>query len=331
MISTSSSNWLDRLRSSRGFPTGKEPDLDRFLSSSSSGSAPTADSATHSDSTHSHAPPIPARSRREKPPDSAGEFAGVLCGLFNMGGEASRTFSKKSSRKQANPRFCGASSESELPSGPSSSDDLRREKSDNGGFVSSGDNSLNDNGGNINVRVDEVKFDDDVVEEVIDLKSYSRSEVTIIDTSFDEWKSDKWVFRKNDEWKIKDKKCKFKSRVSGGKKRNLLVDNLGDDNKFDDDQLNKKNKVVMKEDDKLLQPNKGQHQNDKERRPTQERENFPSKVSQRRFPCPRPPKKTRKEDSPVILLKSIPSSNTNAAITAGKCFQKKRPKQMKIT
>uniref|UniRef100_A0A803MUV7 Uncharacterized protein n=1 Tax=Chenopodium quinoa TaxID=63459 RepID=A0A803MUV7_CHEQI len=289
MISASSSNWLDRLRSSRGFPTGEEPDLDRFLSSSSSGSAPTADSATHSDSNQSHAPPIPDRLRREKPPEcnpSAGEFAGVLCGLFNMGGESSRTFSKKSSRKQANPRFCGASSESELPSGPSSSDDLRREKSDNCGFVSSGDNSLNDNSGN--VRVDEVKFDDDVVEEVIDLKSYSRSEVTIIDTSFDEWKSDKWVFRKNDEWKIKDKKCKFKSRVSSGKKRNLLVDNLGDDKKFDDDQLNKKNKMMVKEDDKLLQLNKGQPQNDKERRPTEERENFPGKVSQRRRQVPLP-------------------------------------------
>lgn len=352
MSARSSSNWLDRLRSSRGFPTGDEPDLDRFLSSSSSASAPTNESATHSESTQSQAA-IPARSTsREKGAEcGASSFSGVLCDLFNMGGETSRTFPKKSSRKQANPRFCGASSEGELPS---SSDDLRREKSDNGGLVSSGDNSLNDrrennnnnnnNNNNTNttttnnnttadVRVDEVEEE----EEIVDLKAYSRSEVTVIDTSFEEWKSDKWVFRKNDEWKIKEKKSK--SRVSAGKKRKLLAHNLGDNNPKlavvddgdNDDNLMKKKKVMVKEDDdRLLRLNKEQPQNDKERGPVGERENFPSKVPKRRFPCPRPPEKVRSEGSPVILLKSIPLSNTDAAIKAGKNFHKKRPKQMKI-
>ncbi|KNA06794.1 hypothetical protein SOVF_177830 [Spinacia oleracea] len=334
MISASSSNWLDRLRSSRGFPTGEEPDLDRILSSSSSGSAPTADSVNNSVSTQSQAVAIPVRLRRDKPAEcgtSSGEFAGVLCDLFNMGGECSRSFSKKSSRKQANPRFCGASSESELPS---SSDDLRREKSDNGGFVSSGDTSLNERRDNTNTNNNtnnngKVRVDDfDEGEEDVDLKAYSRSEVTIIDTSFEEWKSDKWVFRKNDEWKIKEKKSKCKSRVSAGKKRKLLVTNLGDNSKLDDDQLKKKMK--MKEADNLLQPNKGQPQNNKERRPTQKRVDFPGKGPQRRFPCPRPPEKSRNESSPVILLKSISSSNINAAMKVGKSFQKKHPKQMKI-
>lgn len=261
MISASSSNWLDRLRSSRGFPTGSELDLDRFLSSSSSGSVPTTESATHSESTQS------TRLRREKiiisPPEWTPPVSGLLSDLFNMGvGETSRTFSKKSSRKQPNPRFfcSGPSSETELPS---SSDDLRREQNQNQN-QSSGDNSLNERLENNVIRVDELrKVDDDnnngggEEEEDVDLKTYSRNEVTVIDTSCEEWKSDKWVFRKNDDWKIREKKSKSKSRVFGGKKRKLLVSNLGDNKLHEnDDDDDDKLKMKKKEDEILLQLNK---------------------------------------------------------------------------
>lgn len=350
MISTSNSNWLDRLRSSRGFPTGDEPDLDHFLSSSSSGSAPTPnDSTTHSESTQS-LPPIPTQ--RAPPPPR--EFSGVLCDLFNMGGgeegESSRTFSFKSSRKQPNPRFFRVSLlDTELPS---SSNELRRENIHN-------NNNHTNNGCGIRnttttttttIQYDPTKvgFGDD--DENVDLKAYTRSEVTIIDTSFDDWKCDKWVFRKNNDWKIKDKKgCKSKS--NGAKKKKVLVDKLRDDNNNnpvwshrvgnknnelddgDDNKVKKKKKKRKREVDNLLmnQQNKEPSQNDKAKEPFKEREDFLSKVPRKRFPCPRPPEKVGKERSPVVIFKCIPPGNVNTALKPGKTFHKKRPKQMKIS
>lgn len=50
-----------------------------------------------------------------------------------------------------------------------------------------------------------------------DLKGFSKSEVTLIDTSCPEWKVDKLVFRKNNVWKVRERKGK--SKVFGKKKR----------------------------------------------------------------------------------------------------------------
>ncbi|CAO2838508.1 unnamed protein product [Amaranthus hypochondriacus] len=325
MISTSSSNWLDRLRSSRGFPTGEEPDLDRFLSSSSSGSNPITESTTHSDSTHSQ----PTIRRKDKYTQERDPFGGLLIDLFNMGGESSRTFSIKASRKQSNPRFCRVSSDADFPS---SSDDLKREKSENGGFVSSGDTSLNKKRENENNKIGEFRVSDDFEElENVDLKSYTRNEVTIIDTSFKEWKSDKWVFRKNDEWKIKEKRSKCKS---GKKKKLLAVNNLGDNHiqKLDvEDDNQMRIKMKKKEDEILLQqPSKEQIQNDKEKETFKEREGVLGRVRKKRYPCPRPPQKNRNDGSEVILIKSIPPSDGHTPIKLTKTFHKKRPKLMKI-
>uniref|UniRef100_A0A7C8YKP9 Uncharacterized protein n=1 Tax=Opuntia streptacantha TaxID=393608 RepID=A0A7C8YKP9_OPUST len=243
------SNWLDRLRSSRGFPTGDDPDLDRFLSTSSSGSVPTtASGSTHSESTQSL--PEIRELRNSGGRNDVGEVSNVLCDLFNMGEGSPRSFSKKKgSRKQANPRFCGPNeNNNEL----CSSDDLRRDKSENG-LASSGDNSLNETREKNAAKFDVEGEEREDVDVDVDLKAYSRSEVYVIDTSLPDWKFDGWVFRKNDEWKIKEKKGK--SRVFGGKKRKLLMSTLNNDKSDKDDQKKKMMRVNSNEEG-FLPPSK---------------------------------------------------------------------------
>ncbi|KHN19561.1 hypothetical protein glysoja_027818 [Glycine soja] len=43
-----------------------------------------------------------------------------------------------------------------------------------------------------------------------ELKGFTKSEVTVIDTSSPGWKVDKFVFRKNNVWKVREKKTKNK-------------------------------------------------------------------------------------------------------------------------
>lgn len=43
-----------------------------------------------------------------------------------------------------------------------------------------------------------------------DLEGFTKSEVTVIDTSCPVWKVDKFVFRKNSVWKIRERKQKNK-------------------------------------------------------------------------------------------------------------------------
>ncbi|XP_074291801.1 uncharacterized protein LOC141618601 [Silene latifolia] len=326
--SKSGSNWLDRLRSSRGFPTGEDPDLDRFLASSSSCSS---GSITRSNSTH-----FPRRVNSLKNKDVAvsvvvENVSDVLCDLFNMG-ECSRNVSKKNGRKQANPRFFNSSNLEVKNNDLCSSDDLRRDKSDNA-LASSGDHSLNrgncdvNNGNdndNDNAKVRDGEAEEEE-EEMIDMKEYTRSEVTVIDTSFEEWKSDKWVFRKKDVWKVRDKK-----RGKGsGKKRKVLVDENVELKKKDEEGC--RIDVEMKKKEKVLHLNERQPQNDKARELLKEAAKFVGKVPQSRFPCPRPPEKLRIESTPVILFKSTPSSgNANGITRLGKSAKKGCPKKFKI-
>lgn len=50
-----------------------------------------------------------------------------------------------------------------------------------------------------------------------ELVGYSTSEVTVIDTSFGVWKSEKVVFRRRNVWKVREKRRKVRS--FGRKKR----------------------------------------------------------------------------------------------------------------
>lgn len=128
-----------------------------------------------------------------------------------MGGsnQIPRLSGKKSSRKQTNPKICLVSS-------------VRREDDVPATAPSSGDNSLTemkDSNGEVKT-INQGKADClDAEEEKCnqDLSAYSRSEVTVIDTSCPVWKFEKLLFRKMNVWKVRDKKGK--PRNVGRKKR----------------------------------------------------------------------------------------------------------------
>ncbi|PON83665.1 fantom protein [Trema orientale] len=227
----SGSNWLNRLRSNKGFPTGDDDlDLDHFLSQNPNSSA--------SDSPHLNSEAtrtIPTRPEPQRVSNRSGgqerEWVGVmnnvLSELFFMGGsgESSRLSGKKFPRKQTNPRICVVSSDNS-----NSSVVGERKKSSDGpvtaSFNSDGNSPVmrtkegNVGFGGFEVEEDEEDDDDGEEEEEKgekELKGYSRSEVTVIDTSFGCWKSEKLVFRRKNVWKVREKKGKLRS--FGRKKR----------------------------------------------------------------------------------------------------------------
>ncbi|XP_048426983.1 uncharacterized protein LOC103943361 [Pyrus x bretschneideri] len=117
----SGSNWLNRLRSNKGFPTCESSDLDNFLTRnlSSSSEFPNPNVVSPStDSTRPDSDRVDNRYETSYPnrDDQRGAIIGmmsnVLSELFFMGGadESSKISGKKIPRKQANPRVRVASS-----------------------------------------------------------------------------------------------------------------------------------------------------------------------------------------------------------------------------
>ena len=107
--SKSGSNWLDRLRSNKGIPTGDNLDLDAFLTNASD--------SVHSNSDPTQLTPKGAWNRTRSSEISAADrdppMSSVLAELFNMGGslsQSSKLYGKKCPRKQTNPKFFVASS-----------------------------------------------------------------------------------------------------------------------------------------------------------------------------------------------------------------------------
>lgn len=191
----SSSNWLDRLRSSKGFPTGPDPGLDHFLS------APQTPDTSISEPVQ----PVQHRLAGQTPDpggDSGKEWHGImtdiLSELFHTG-DPDPLPAKKSSRKQANPRFF-----------PSSTRGVR--KIDNALSFNS-DNNL------VEAAVDLGCRDEGEEEEKEDLAGYSRSEVTVIDTSCPGWKFEKVLYRRKNVWKVRDRKGKGRSGLGRKKRR----------------------------------------------------------------------------------------------------------------
>ncbi|XP_061364064.1 uncharacterized protein LOC133307552 [Gastrolobium bilobum] len=181
----SGSNWLDRLRSNKGIPTGDDLDLDSFLLT-----------------THSHSPqPRPNNPTRTRPSEIHDPpMSTLLAELFNMGNATLTQTSKKCPRKQTNPKFFLASSSTDtrnvtagggaVPSTLSDAAEAEREEEETA--VDRGEEEEeNDNDGN-------------------ELKGFTRSEVTVIDTSCTGWKVDKFVFKKNNVWKVRERKPKTK-------------------------------------------------------------------------------------------------------------------------
>lgn len=61
-----------------------------------------------------------------------------------------------------------------------------------------------------------------------ELRGYSRTEATVIDTSFADWKVERLVFRKKNVWKVMEKRGRPKS--FGRKKRKRGADSDGEPN-----------------------------------------------------------------------------------------------------
>ncbi|VVB17322.1 unnamed protein product [Arabis nemorensis] len=220
------STWLDRLRLSRGLSTTEDDDasgnplsLDDFLrrnhhtevtgdpatSSAASDSPPSAPSPSDPELAESPLDPNPG--------EWYGVMSDVLSELFNFGGCSSSRSStipgKKFPRKQSNPRHCSVESPLDVP--------LQNQKRDSSflpcvrEFATSSRNSYNKKPApETRERRRSVAEEDGVDEEEEkgekDLVGFSRSEVTVIDTSFKIWKSDKLVFRRKNVWKVTDKK-----------------------------------------------------------------------------------------------------------------------------
>lgn len=132
-----------------------------------------------------------------------------------MGGslsQRSKLSGKKCPRKQTNPKSFVASSLSNCVA-----NDCARKDEENVPCTNSFSN--NDvlemkEGNTASWDVEEEKEKDNGGNE---LKGFSKSEVTVIDTSCPEWKTEKFVFRNNSVWKVREKKGK--SKFFGKKKR----------------------------------------------------------------------------------------------------------------
>lgn len=219
----SASNWLDRLRSNRGIPTGDDLDLDSFLARISSDS--------FADQTHS-AGKIPTRSSEisAAADDAHPTLRSVLAELFNFGGSISRSSNligkKKCPRKQTNPKFFVASSPPNSIC-PTIDDDRfarggkvndNNNNNDNNALAANSFDDV-DNAAELKLKEEKNKNMDyccDIEEEEKDdggneLRGFSKSEVTVIDTSCPGWKAEKIVFRKNNVWKVRERKGKSKS------------------------------------------------------------------------------------------------------------------------
>ncbi|KDP45520.1 hypothetical protein JCGZ_17073 [Jatropha curcas] len=320
----SSSNWLDRLRSNKGFPVTENLDLDHFLTNhqNSLSDSPVTDLSNsvinpHFESTQSDNKQLAAdRSQAAETSSEStdrqwfGVMTNVLCDLFNMGDpkeKISRFSRKKSTRKQTNPKFCDVSA----PTTANAIESIGKEE-----YVQATTASLHsDNNSNVGINAD--CGDDDVDDEKEkgggggggasdrELKGYSRSEVTVIDTSFEVWKFDKLVFRRKNIWKVRDKKGK--SWTSGSKKRKGNQLESGNGNVV----LKKKAKISNLEfgsskdsnGEDFMLPSNDKPQDGR-------REEISKETSDDYFQVPkkRSPRKTKKIGSSVILVKAIPTS-----------------------
>lgn len=235
----SGSNWLDRLRSTRGFPAGDGLGLDHFLANPQNPSPPTppAPDPSTSESTHSVQSQIGtqdhAHSARAQNPggerDWYGIMTGVLSELFNMGDASEGEVARKSSRKQPNPRFFPNSRPSDASAGEKISDCAAAATAGAAGGENAGWRTLSadleSDAVDRTARGADADGEEEEEEEKEsgdnqDLVGYSRSEVTVIDTSCESWKFEKVLYRRKNVWKVRDRKGKVRSSI-GRKKRKL--------------------------------------------------------------------------------------------------------------
>lgn len=171
------------------------------------------------------------------------------------------------------------------------------------------------------VKEGNVEAEEDEREER-ELVGYSTSEVTVIDTSFGVWKSEKVVFRRRNVWKVREKRRKVRS--FGRKKRKgsggCDVDDGDDENVGG---LMKKAKVSGSE--SVAGSNRGQNpQNDIREEVCKDTPDDLTQVSKKRFPFSRTPRKSGKGGSSVILIKGMLSSKKHGEKLLKKCHEDTR-------
>ncbi|GJV66162.1 hypothetical protein Tco_1476990 [Tanacetum coccineum] len=189
--SSSSSNWLTRLRTSKGFPDSTHTDLEHFLSTS----------LPQSQSQSQFPPPKPlladVTSPHPLPPHDV--ISNVLSDLFCFNNNTSDT--RKTSRKQINPKQCVFAKNSLVLSSPTS----RKQVRPNVCVVAK------------NTKVRECGEEEEVEEEWED---FTETEVTVIDTSVANWKFEKVLYRRKNEWRVGEKRRRDGGEEDGEGERN---------------------------------------------------------------------------------------------------------------
>ncbi|XP_047321582.1 uncharacterized protein LOC124925584 [Impatiens glandulifera] len=225
----SSSKWLDRLRSAKGFPVGNELDLEQFLARRVDEPSKSSDIKPSSDA--SIASKLNSNTGTEETRRGDGEWMGlitnVLSEFFYMGDPVnfSRIGGKKGSRKQQNPKFCVVSA----PLNVQNANFYNRRDALASPLIpsSGGDNSCTEAKEELRAPSKMAKakkpaatcLADDVEDDKhqFNPSGFSRTDVTVIDTSIPSWKFEKLLFKRKNVWKVRDKKGKSASVI--GKKR----------------------------------------------------------------------------------------------------------------
>ncbi|KAK9082717.1 hypothetical protein Scep_029188 [Stephania cephalantha] len=223
----STTNWLDRLRSSKGFPPQNDDvDLEDFLNRNPNSDPHSIPQKTDQNQVTDRPKQHDPDENRTKRDDWFDIMSSALAELFVMGGGGgggggdSRRFggreTRSSRKRRQNPKLCA------IPTSATASvDDL----SLNGGggaaalSPSSADNSV---AGAKTKKMKNVGGDRDRFEAALaeaEEDRYSRVDVTVIDTSAPVWRSEKIIFRKGSVWKVRDKNSKCRKISSLRKKK----------------------------------------------------------------------------------------------------------------
>ncbi|XP_004307917.1 PREDICTED: uncharacterized protein LOC101313650 [Fragaria vesca subsp. vesca] len=303
-------NWLDRLRSNKGFPACDNLDLDHFLkhnpTSSSESPNPNADSTP----LVSNRPESSGPTRDAKKGEALlGLMSTAISELFFIDGseESSRLSGKKVPRKQTHPRLCVTSKLKSSGSIGNDVNDLRTVP------------SLNSK--------NEVELEERGERE---LKGYSKSEVTVIDTSCEVWKTEKLVFRRKSVWKVREKKSKVRS-FGRNKRKVVSGDEEGDDGIEEkrkkkkeaevSDQCISLNPIENSRNDARKEVCKDATDNLNDRGKDFCKDNMPDDREDSEKGFPLKPRKTIKDGSSLVFIKGIPTDEKNEGKLPRKCLK----------
>ncbi|CAA2981373.1 Hypothetical predicted protein [Olea europaea subsp. europaea] len=302
-------NWLERLRSSRGFPSGDASNLENFLNN------PTSPDLKQPDPIPDHNPdPNPSQNdqgfdRIQKEDNQLFDvMTNVLFDLFNYGDSNNGNFAKikKPCRKQSNPRIY-------IPSNNDINENInvhseKESRSDNDNSQVAG---VKESSENLVLRRNEEEGDTSKG----NLSGFSLTEVTVIDTSYKSWKFEKLLYRKKNVWKVRDKKGSSVN-VGNKKKRKQSASFLDGE---------KKQKVVDKEAsgrEREFELNEVSYQTNKSVEGHERALDTAGKILKKKEAN----LKSAKGSTPVILIKSIPPSKKNGISITKNCMKSKQNK-----